>query len=60
MKSKSPHVKSYYMKEHSFGQPATKRAASERSSDCAVTRADNVPLDGCTIRARDLDRAQRG
>jgi hypothetical protein len=33
MKSKSPHVKSYYMKEHSFGQPATKLAASECSGE---------------------------
>jgi len=38
------------MKEHSFGQPATKLAASASSIDFAGARADNVPLDGGTVR----------
>jgi hypothetical protein len=50
MKSTSPHVKFYYRREYSFGPSAIERAASVSSVDFAVTRADNVPLDGGTVR----------
>src|ERR1700761_8697974 len=60
IKSKSPHVKSYYMKERRSGQPAIKRAASVSSVACDELRArGNVPLDAKVRSLWDVRRAQR-
>ena len=57
MKSEASHVKSYYMQEHSFGQPATKRAASVSSS--AQSRGPTTSH-SCEDRLlRNVRRAQR-